>query len=517
MQARIPSASSHASLPVQTEALEKRLQTIFGKSMDLIIEPVHIGGNKGLVCYLQAMADLKTITDRILHPLSAASALTRNEKGTEWSTENWTKFGDQLFAGILHEYTESEQSAVQKLLGGYTLVAIDGIPSVLLLFAEQSNKRSISEPSTQTIIKGPKESFIEDLFTNLNLLRKRIKNASLRFESFTIGKETGTGVVLAYIDGIINNEILEEIRTRLHKINTNAILESATVEEFVTDKSFTPFPLVYNTERPDTVTAHLLSGKAAILVDGTPFVLTVPVIFNDFAVSSEDYYQSFFMGSFLRLIRHFAFMISLLLPSMYVAVISFHHELIPTPLIITILAQREGVPFPAVVEAFLMELTFEILREAGVRMPRAVGGTISIVGGLVIGQAAVEAGIISNAMVIVVALTAIASFVAPVYNFSNASRLLRFVFMIIAGFMGLYGVLLGLMMMVGHLCSLRSFGISYLSPIAPFFSADQKDTFVRFPAWSMKKRPETFRSPNQTKQPNAHNPSPPSKDKVDNQ
>ena len=227
------------------------------------------------------------------------------------------------------------------------------------------------------------------------------------------------------------------------------------------------FPFLLNTERPDSACANLLEGKVIIIVDGSPFALISPVVFTDFFQSSEDYYQPFVMGSFIRFIRYISFMIALILPSLYVAISTFHHELMPTQLLISIQAQREGVPFPAVVGVLVMELTFEVLREAGVRMPRAVGQTVSIVGALVIGQAAVEAGLVSNVLVIVVAFTAIASFVSPIYNFSISTRLLRFVIFFAAPFFGLYGVLVFLVLMVIHLISLRSFGVALFSACCP--------------------------------------------------
>jgi spore germination protein KA len=257
------------------------------------------------------------------------------------------------------------------------------------------------------------------------------------------------------------------------------------------------------------VASNLLEGKIAILVDGTPFVLVVPAVLVDFFSIAEDYYQNFMMGSFLRMIRYLSFMIALITPSLYVGILTFHHELLPTPLLLGIIAQREGVPFPAVIEVLLMEVTFEILREAGVRMPRAVGQTVSIVGALVIGQAAAEAGIISNIMVIIVAITAIANFVSPTYSFAAAARLLRFLLIIVSAFLGLYGVLIVLVFIVAHLSSLRSFGVPYLSPVAPFIIEQQKDVFFRFPVWSMRKRPAYLKSQNPEKFPKTGSPSPP--------
>jgi spore germination protein KA len=308
-------------------------------------------------------------------------------------------------------------------------------------------------------------------------------------EEKIIGEVTQTEVGIMYIKGIANEEIVQEVRNRLDRIKIDGILESGYIEDLIQDEVWTPFPTVYNSERPDVIAAGLLEGNVTILVDGTPFVLLVPVVFIGFLQSAEDYYQRFDIGIFLRLLRFASFYIALLLPALYVAISTFHQEILPTNLMIHLAYQREGVPFPPIIEAFMMEIVFEVLREAGVRMPSAVGNTISIVGALVIGQAAVEAGIVSPAMVIVVSFTAIANFVIPAINLAIAVRLLRFVFLILCGTLGMYGMAVGLLLMVLHLSSIRSFGIPYLQPFAPFIPREHKDTMLRFPLWAMNKRP----------------------------
>jgi spore germination protein KA len=307
---------------------------------------------------------------------------------------------------------------------------------------------------------------------------------------------------------------LQEARSRLKAIDIHSVLDSGNIEEAITDTSFTPFPLIFNTERPDVVASGILEGKIGIIVDGSPFVLIIPAVLTDFFQSSEDYYQPFLMSSFIRIIRYVSFMVALILPSLYVGVTTYHQELLPTDLLISIQAQREGVPFPAVIEILIMELTFEILREAGVRMPRAVGQTVSIVGALVIGQAAVEAGLVSNVLVIVVSFTAIASFVSPIYNFSISTRLLRFILIFFASVAGLYGIILFLIFMVAHLVSLRSFGVPYLTPIAPLIVEDQQDVFVRFPIWSNRTRPTYLKTKQEIKMNEIKKPAPPKKEGV---
>lgn len=263
-----------------------------------------------------------------------------------------------------------------------------------------------------------------------------------------------------------------------------------------------------NTERPDAVAGGLLEGLVAIIVDGTPFVLLAPVTFFRFFISSEDYYQRYDIASFLRIIRFSSFLVALLLPSIFIAVTTFQQEMLPTTLLISLAAQRENTPLPALIEAFLMELTFEVIREAGVRMPRAIGPAISIVGALVLGQAAVQAGLVSAAMVIVVSFTAISSFVMPAINMAAAVRLLRFTLMLLAGSLGLFGILAGLVPILVHLVSLQTFGVPYLLPAAPFKLQDMKDLVLRFPWWSMRTRPAYFSHRNPIRQGSNQKPSP---------
>jgi len=258
----------------------------------------------------------------------------------------------------------------------------------------------------------------------------------------------------------------------------------------IQDSAFSPFPTVYHSERPDVIAAELLEGKIAILVDGTPFVLVVPALFVSFFHSSEDYYQRADVASLIRILRFMGVFFTLLGPSFYIALTSFHQEMLPTQLIVSLVAQREGIPFPAFVEAMLMEITFDILREASVRMPRTFGTTVSFVGTLVIGQSAVEAGIVSPAMLIVVAGTAISSFVIPETSMSVALRLLRYPMMILSATFGLFGMMAGIIIIVLHLCSLRSFGVPFMSPLAPLTAPDLSDTLFRVPLWARRGRPK---------------------------
>lgn len=398
------------------------------------------------------------------------------------------------------ERIESLEEVYQAVLTGHLIILVEGIEHVIAVSVSGGERRAVVEPTSQTVVRGPKEGFTEELATNITLIRRKIRSPDLKFLKHNIGEYTQTSVAVAYIQGIAKPEVVDEVNKRLRSIHTDSILESGYIEEFIQDAPLTPFPTMLNTERPDTVAGSLLDGQVAILIDGTPFALIAPVTFFNFFQTTEDYYQRYDISTFLRTIRFLSFLVSLLLPSTFIALTTFQQEMIPTTLLITLAAQREGVPFPALLEALLMEITFEVIREAGVRMPRAIGPAISIVGALVIGQAAVEAGLVSGAMVIVVSFTAISNFVIPYFSMATAVRLMRFPFMLLAGTLGLFGILAGAVPLLAHLVSLKSFGVDYFMPFGPFYKSNMKDLILRVPWWAMKTRPGEKTSSNKTRQ-----------------
>lgn len=371
------------------------------------------------------------------------------------------------------------------IYSGAIMLLIDGFAEALGFPAEGGEIRPVSEPTTQVVIRGPKDSFNESIGVNISLVRRRIKNPKLWLEKMKLGDVTQTEVAFMYIKDTAKEELIHQVRERLRAVKIDGVLESGYIEASIQDHTFSPFPTVNNSERPDSVAANLLEGRVAIFVDCTPFVLIVPTTFFQLFRSIEDYYHRFDISAFIRILRYLSYLIALFGPSLYIAAITFHQEMIPTPLLISLAAQREGVPFPAFVEAFLMEASFEVMREAGLRMPRAVGQAVSIVGALILGQAAVQAGLVSAAMVIVVAATGIASFTLPAFHLSISSRLLRFVFMILAATFGLYGLLLGSIIAVTHLCSLKSFGIPYMATLLSVDTAKQKRLLEGLPIWPL--------------------------------
>ncbi|MFD2116722.1 spore germination protein [Paenibacillus yanchengensis] len=394
------------------------------------------------------------------------------------------------------KFVSTVRQAVNYMLQGEVILLLDQHSSALALQMSQKSGRSVEEPSTETIIRGPREGFVEDIGVNTVLIRQRIRSDKLRIESTTIGRITQTKIEVIYLKNIADEKTVLEVHRRLNEIDIDGVLESGYIEEFIQDTVYTPFPTIFNTERPDVLTSELLEGRVAILVDGTPFALIVPAVFVHFFQAAEDYYHRSDISSLIRLLRFISFFIALFGPSVYIAITTFHQEMIPAPLLLSLSSQREGVPFPAFIEAFIMEIAFEILREAGVRMPRAIGQAVSIVGTLVIGTAAVDAGIVSAAMVIVVSITAISSFAFPAPEMSSTIRIIRFPMMILGASFGLFGILIGILILAFHLVGLRSFGIPYMSPFAPLAITDLKDTFIRLPIWFMRIRPKLINQKN---------------------
>ncbi|MGB9662993.1 MAG: spore germination protein [Moorellaceae bacterium] len=458
----------------------------FGMSEDLIVRELEIAGRKLALVYLESLVDRDVIQRDILPSLMKLRGDKAGKKETAGVA--FPKLvRDSLTIGMVKEQL-LWRGVFYGLLAGQVALLLDGYERALLLGADSWEKRAVTEPEIETVIRGPREGFTEDLPTNISLIRRRLRTPALRFETFYLGRLTHTRVVIGYLHGLAQEEVLKELRSRLKRIDIDGILESGYIEELIEDAPFSPFPQFSRTERPDRVVADILQGRVVILTDGSPFALIVPVNFFTELQAPDDLYERWVVSS-IRFYRFLALFIALLLPSLYVAVTTFHQEMMPTTLAVAIAAQRERVPYPAFVEALLMQLIFEILVEAGVRLPRPVGQAVTIVGALVIGEAAIRAGLASAAMVIVVSLTAIASFTNPTFGLGTAIRMLRLPMIFLAGSLGIFGIFAGMLAILIHLVTLRSLGLPYLAPLAPFIWQDQKDLVFRVPWWAMLTRP----------------------------
>ena len=384
--------------------------------------------------------------------------------------------------------TVNVDELVGSIVYGDTIVLLDGVKEALIIDTKGWEFRTVSEPLSESVVRGPREGFTESIRVNLSLIRRKIRNSSLKFQFRVLGSRTKTRICLCYLEGVANQKILAELEERLDKIDIDGILETGYIEELIKDAPLSPFRTMGNTERPDVVAGKLLEGRIAVMCDGTPFVLTLPYVFIEHFQASEDYYTNYMYASLNRFFRSAGFFLSTSVPAIYTALVTFHKEMIPTPLLLSITAAREGVPFPTVVEALLMLFVFEIIREAGVRLPSAIGQTVSIVGALVLGEAAVAAKFVSAPMVIVAALTGIAAFLVPKMFGPLVS--IRIVFLLLSAFLGLYGYIFGVIGLFIHLMSIRSFGIPYMLNVGSLNKQDLKDTAIRAPWWYMYYRPK---------------------------
>ncbi|WP_044642800.1 spore germination protein [Risungbinella massiliensis] len=471
-----------------------RLSKDLGSSPDLIqrtIYPDYMTKTPVGIVYISGLVKEDIINQSIVQPI------LNYYSPTEQKVQNTYEFIRKHVLSNANLRSENNwKQIITALLSGSTILFIEGFPSALIANVAGGVTKPISEPTSQTVIRGPKDSFTESIQTNIALVRRRIKSPNLWMHQLTIGNISQTTVSVMYINGVVNRKIVDEVIQKLSEIEIDGVLESGYLESFIEDKAFSPFPTVFSTERPDVIAGNLLEGRVAIFIDNTPYVLVAPTSFTQFFQSVEDYAQRYDIATFLRIIRYFSFIVSILAPSIYVALTAFHPEMIPTQLLVNLAGQRENLPFPSLIEALAMELTFEVIREAGIRAPKALNTAVTIVGAIVIGETAVTAGLVSPAMVIVVAITAIASFATPSFPIAISARLVRFPLIFLAATLGLFGVTIGTILIVAHMNTLHSFGVPYLAPFSPYIKEDQKDTIVRVPLWALRSRPKTLHTEN---------------------
>ncbi|OJF18359.1 MAG: spore gernimation protein [Bacillaceae bacterium G1] len=469
------------------------IRSILGDSDDLVIRNFVLAcqpDKKAAIVFIDGLINATLIDDYILKSLMFATRQTPELINADSLTDALIQTG--LTVNEVGQANDFQQ-VIRSLLSGDTVLLLDGETMALFMNTKGWERRSVQEPNTEAVIRGPRDGFTETLRMNTALIRLRLKDPDLRVKNMTVGKRTNTDIALMYIEGIVDPKVLEEVQKRLAAIEIDGALESGYLEQMIEDNHYSPFPQIQNTERPDKAVANLLEGKVVIVTDGTPFVLIAPAVFSQFYQSPEDYYERFGIATFIRFIRLLSMALALFLPSLYIAFVAFHPEMLPSDMAIAMMAGRSAVPFPALVEAFVIEIAVEILREASVRLPGPIGPTIGIVGALIIGESAVSAGLVSPIIVIIVGLTTVGSFASPSYSAAIALRMLRFPMMIAAGTFGLMGIMLLLFVIVVHLSSLKSFGVPYMAPISPSRTSDLKDTWIRVPLFFMRSRPKILK------------------------
>ncbi|SDO71884.1 spore germination protein [Paenibacillus sp. yr247] len=468
------------------------LQTLFTLAPDLITRQFQIKSTqkRAALVYLNDLTDRKAINSDVLQPLmqEIVGDMPIDQIVTVGSIQS------------VHDLSQVEQA----ILHGQSVLFVEDKNTADLLDTQGWPQRAIQDPQLEASLKGSHQGFVETGSINIALIRRYIPNRELKIKECIVGERGMTRVSILYLADVAQPEVLQELEKRIQKIDVDAILNTGELEEFIEDNPYSPFPHFSITERPDSVASQILQGRLAVVVDRSPFVLIGPANFAMFFQSTDDYNMRWQVASFLRILRFSAFFVTIFLPAIYIAVISFNFEVIPMQLLLSVGESRASIPFPPIIEAFIMEITLEMLKEAGIRLPAPIGQTVGIVGAIVIGQATVQAGIVSNIMVIVVSLTALSSFIIPSHDMSAAIRLIRFPMMLIAAFFGLFGVGIGMMVMFGHLIALESLGTPYFSPFSPMRFKDLKDSFVRLPLFFMRKRPLSARPTQEKRQGSNH-------------
>ena len=484
-EARLAEIKISSSLTANIDEAKK----ILGNGSDLILRNLTLGrtgSRAAAVLFIGSLIDSFKVDGDIIRPLVIDAYVSGLESGEAIISQ--LERGN-LITGSRITSCGNMKELMEGLLNGEACLLISGMESAFSICVKGNEKRSITEAQNEPVIRGSKDAFVESLSVNIGLIRMRIPNPNLSFETIEIGTQTHTKVCISYIRGICPASRISEMRSRIKGITIDGILESGYLEEFIQDNPFSIFPQLRNTERPDVVSAALLEGRVAVITDNTPIALIAPGELFSLLQSAEDYYDRYIFSSFVRILRFFAFLLAALLPAFYIAVTNYHQEMVPTDLLMSIESARTGVPIPTVLETLVMILALELLYEAGVRLPKSLGQTISIVGALIIGQAAVQAKIVSPLTVIVVSLTGIATFCIPQYNLALPVRMIRLVFILLSSLLGLFGMMAGILYVLLHLSSLRSFGVAYLAPLSPREGGSLKDTVIRSPWWAFVKRP----------------------------
>lgn len=473
-------------ISIEIEKNEEAIKRAFSTCDDLKMRKLAIGKNgkvKGFVCYIEVNAgnNMINVLGRMLAYMETLSEAEIIE----------TVKGNAFALSDTEPYTYMEE-AIRGILIGDAMLFIDGVATALKIPDQGYPKMGVGKSESEKVVRGSDESFTESEKANTALIRKRIRNTQLKVKEFQVGVRSFTNVAIVYIEGLADPSVIQETYRRLTEYDIDGVLDSGVMEQLAEEVWYSPFPQFHSTRRPDRAAMEVLNGKVVVLVDNSPIALLLPADVNSFLKTTDDYYNRFHMATFARLLRYAAAFFALTLPGLYLAVTNFHTQILPTPLLLSFWEARIGVPFPAALEVLLMELSFELIREAGVRLPGTMGNTIGIVGGLIIGQAAVEANLVSPIVVIVVAFTALCSFAIPNEEFAFSFRILKFLLIALSAWFGFFGFLIGLFFVLVHMASLKSFNIPYLSPyVGPQLNGyqDEKDSIVRFPLRMLWKRP----------------------------
>ncbi|MBU3114138.1 spore germination protein [Clostridium lacusfryxellense] len=460
-----------------------------GKQSPMVVKHFYIGIDQPLeaaIIYVNGITNKDVIDRDILNPLMIHIGENLNEK------ENIGDYLCKRYISMSNTSVELDLNVVIDFLKrGKTAVFINGALEVIIADTTGGSQRAIMEPMNETASKGPRDGFIENLETNISLIRRKVKDKNLSIELFNLGKRLQSDIAMVYIDDIVDKQVLEKLRKKIESVDVDAVLSAGKLEQYIEDYTYTVFPQSLSTERPDRAIANMLEGRIILLLEGTPMVLIYPALFMQFFQAVEDYTQRTLIASFVRLLRILAAIIVITLPSIYLTLIKFNVELIPIKFVAPIVQSRVGIALTPFLEIIAMEMVVEFLREGGLRLPTKIAQTLSLVGGIIIGDTAIQSKMVSPTTLLIVGITVITTFLIPNYDMSLSIRLLRFPMLILANIMGIFGIAVGWFLILVHLSSLDSLGVPYFE----FHKSDMKDTFIRAPLWKMNKRPEGI--PNQ--------------------
>ncbi|HZX21818.1 MAG TPA: spore germination protein [Clostridia bacterium] len=461
----------------------KMIQEIFCRDecINLRIFQNQYNDLKGCIFFIDDMIDPIIVDEHILKPILDNKALPGN-------IDVITYLSTQVLASSSLKISTSMKDIVDAIVYGDTVLIAEGCAQVIIISSKGWQTRGITEPESEKTIRGPREGFVEALAINLTMLRRKIRSKDLKFYRITVGERTKTEVCLCYMDGLVHSEILDNVINKIENIYIDGVFDVTYIGEFIENSPFSLFEINFFTEKPVVVAGMLLEGRIAILVDGSPVAMTTPSLFTDAFISADDYFLNYYYASIRRMLRIIGFVLTTSVPALYLALVTFHQGTLPTDLLVTIYAAREGVPFPSILELIILIIIFEILKEAGTRAPSVISQSLSIVGVLVLGTAAVDARLVSAPMIIIIGASAITELLLP--NVTGAIIIIRVGLLLLSSLLGLYGYIFGVLAITIHLFSLRTQGIPFMSSADSLDAQSLKDTLVRAPAWYMRYRPK---------------------------
>lgn len=473
-------------------------------SDDIINRSLNIGMNskrKAALIYIESGIDKQILNNDILRPLMLVDLPP--DEGNHGSISSIT---DHLLTIGDIKSTDNLKEAVHYIYDGMVLLLVDGMPRVLVIDIHDGEFRGIDEPPGERTVRGSREGFVEVLDVNISMIRRRLRDPKLVVKKTIVGRRSRNPVAILYVEDIAAPELVAEVERRIAAIDTDGIVASGYIEQYIEDQPSALFPQVWSSERPDKMTMKLLEGRIVIIVHGTPLALVVPSLFVEFLQATEDYYERTMGAAYQRLLRFFAFFVAISLPALYISLLSFLPEMLPTTLITSLAQARKEVPYPVFFETIVQELIIQLTIESGLRLPGSVGQTVGVVAGIILGQAAVSAKLASPGIIIVVALTTIATFALPSSSMILASRVVRLPMLFLSAAFGLFGFSMGWLILLTHLTSLESLGVPYFAPFAPTRYRDLQDALFRFPLWKMEKRPASIPHQDDTRQGNTRPP-----------